>query len=383
MNLYLDDAATTKPKKEVMDVIVDYCNSKWYNPSSLYSKSRRIHDDVESAREIIGSFINAKYDEIYFTSCGSESNSWAIQGFVKQCRDIDVHPVIITTNIEHKSIISCINEIGVNVAFIDVDSLGFVNKNMLRQNLAEYSCFSNYHILVSIQFANNEVGTIQNIKEISDIVHEYGGVLHTDATQAFGKVNIDVDSMGIDMLTASGHKIGCPKGIGFLYKRNSVDITPIIYGSQMDGMRGGTENVPYIMGMAKAVELLRCYYCCSYNTILPALRDYFISKLEDMGCTLNGSRDNRLCNNISVILPNHISGESMLYILDTSNIYISTGSACNSKSIEPSYVLKAIGLTDEEAFSTIRITLPDDIVYDDINKALSEIEKAIKLLSIK
>lgn len=378
---YLDNSATTKPKNEVVEAMMPYLNDKWYNPSSLYLPAKKIKKDIESARSTVGNFINAYSNEIFFTSGGSESNCMAIRGFVDWCMLEKHHkPAIITTTIEHKSIMECTKNlpIGVDVRYVDVDECGFVKADELERELSDASR-NKKNILVSIAFANNEIGTIQDIKMLSHIVHKYGAVLHVDAVQAFGRIPIDVRYLDVDMMSVSGHKIGCPKGIGFLYKRNDVGIKPIIYGSQMDGIRGGTENVPYIIGMAKAIELLKSDI--KNNSRLKMINSYFVSELERVGCKLNGAVENRLPNNISIVLPNGINGESFLYSLEISGIYVSTGSACNSKSIEPSYVLKAIGLTDDEAARTIRVTFDSNITMEDIDAIVTQIENTVWLFN--
>ena len=380
MSIYLDGAATTKPKKEVVEAMMPYLIDKWQNPSALYNEARKIKKDIEDARATIGRFINANGNEIFFTSSGSESNCWAIQGFVNHCIARGKNPCVITSVIEHKSVIECVDHLNVNVHYIGVDKNGFINIAQLRNMLFHAATICEEEVLVSIQFANNEIGTIQHIKEIAEEVHRFGGVFHTDAVQAFGHIQIDVKDLDVDMLTASGHKVGCPKGIGILYKKDSVVINPLIYGSQMDGMRGGTENVPYIIGMAKAVELLQ--EDDEYQLRMTILRNNFISQLKSLGCSVNGSIEERLCNNINITFFNNISGEAMVYMLDLCGICVATGSACNSHEITSSYVLKAIGLSDEDASKTIRITLPDDITMDEIDEAVQEIAKQITLLSM-
>jgi cysteine desulfurase len=378
MAVYLDNAATTKIKKEVVESMLPYLIGQYYNPSSLYSSAAKIKEDIERAREIVGNFINATGDEIYFTSSGSESNCWAISGFCHYWNALKVRPVIITSTIEHKSVLECVRDMVADVYYVDVDKNGLIKLEILSKLLNNISLWG-LPLLCSFQLANNEIGSVQDIQKISTIIRQHGGLLHVDGVQAFGQIPIDVDEMGVDMLSVSGHKVGCPKGIGFLYIRNGTTISPLIYGSQMDGKRGGTENAPYIMGMAKAVELCDV----SENKIIEmqSKRDYFIGCLEmECGCKLNGHYPHRLPNNISVTFPQNITGEALLYTLDMSDIQISTGSACNSKSIEPSYVLKAIGLTDEEAMRTIRISLSDDITYSDIDYVVEEIDKAIKLI---
>lgn len=375
--IYLDSAATTKPRKEVVIAMMPYLTEDYYNPSSLYSNGVKVKNTIDNARKTVGKFINADADEIFFTSGASESNCWAIQGRILNGINEFVNTDIITTKIEHKSIMNCVDSMkhfGCNVSYLNVDHDGFIDIEQLKFAI---DCCHN-DVLVSIQLANNEIGSIQNIKIISKIVHEHNGILHVDATQAFGQIHIDVKDMGIDMLSASGHKIGAPKGIGVLYKKKDVDIYPLIYGSQMNGLRGGTENVPYIVGMAKAVEHINIKMEDSYT--IDCKRDILINRLKDIGCKLNGPIKNRLPNNISIQLPEGVGGEEMLYLLDLDGIMVSTGSACNSHAKEPSYVLKAIGLTDDEAARTIRITVSTDIDYATINKVVDEIEKNINLI---
>ena len=381
MAMYLDNAATTKPKQEVIEAMIPYFTNKWHNPSSLYSDAVKVKKDIEDARKTVANFINANANEIYFTSSGSESNCWAIRGFVDYSISKGRKPCVITSTIEHKSIIECVDHLNnVEVHYIGVDKYGFVNLANLRSMMlqARVTCDD---IVVSIQFANNEIGTIQRIEDIADVVHRYDGVFHTDAVQAVGNVHIDVEALGVDMLTASGHKMGCPKGCGFLYKKNNVNINPLIYGTQMDGLRGGTENTAYIMGMAKAIEL--CDTNFSNIEELYSKTDYFIGYLKyKFNAKLNGHPVKRLPNNVNVTFPQNITAEALLYSLDLSNIQVSVGSACNSHSIEPSHVLKAIGLSDEEAMKTIRITINNDITYEDIDYVVEELDKAIKIISI-
>ena len=377
--IYLDAAATTKPKEEVIQAMMPYLTDMWQNPSSLYRSSVTVRNEIEKARNVIADFINAESDEIVFTSGGSESNCTAIQGFVNKCRSNNKNPLIITSKIEHKSILLCTEAVAhYNTYTVDVDKDGFVDMNMLESIL---QTFPNRSVLVTIQFANNEIGTIQHIKDISDMVHAYGGVFHTDAVQAFGHEGIDVKELGIDMLSASGHKIGAPKGIGILYIKNGIDISPLIYGTQENGRRGGTENVPYIIGLAEAVKiaekkrLVKWFKVNRYQKLL-------MDQLENLGCTVNGSRESRLANNISVTFSQTLTGEALIYLLDTSGINISAGSACNSHSQSASHVLKAIGLSDRDAMRTVRLTLPDDFTADYIDKIIGEFKKAVSLLDI-
>jgi cysteine desulfurase len=389
------DAAATAKYRNVDDIIVDTMTTamkdSWMNPSSLYASS--VKDKINKCRKNIADFIGARAEEIYFTSGASESNNWAIKGWAEQTLndiakktweedwDIKTHvsSYIIATPVEHKSILGLIgNDVpSCIVNMCEVDNFGRVVLESLERLLQTYE---DEHILVTICMANNEIGTIQSIKEISDIVHKYNGVLHVDSTQAFGHIPIDVEELGIDMLSASGHKISSVlRGIGFLYKRSGVDIQPLIYGAQENGMRGGTENTYGIVGLSKALEY--CDFSYEVMNEMRDKRDYFISQLESkFGCKLNGHRKCRLLNNINVTFPQNITGESLLYMLDMGGIKVSTSSACNSRAVEPSYVLKAIGLSDDDAIKSIRITLPDDITYDDINTVIDEIGKAIKII---
>lgn len=380
--MYLDNASTTKVKPEVIDAMMPYLEEKWHNPSSLYSDATYAKIAVDDAMNAVADLIGAKLDEIYFTSGGSESNCWAIQGFVNNRLAKHRVPVVITTDIEHKSIIECVKNLSITVTyFLHVDNKGFIDIEELEGVIKEAidKGAAPKDILISIQFANNEIGTIQDVARIGSLAHLYGCVFHTDAVQAFGHLWINVDTMGIDMLSASAHKISGPKGTGVLYIRKNVDVHPLIYGSQMDGMRGGTENVAGIVGMAKAVKLLGNYL--SDNEWTSDVRDDFIDMLENIGCRLNGPRGkNRLPNNINVILPYNINGETLLYSLDVDDIQIGTGSACNSRSIEPSHVLKAIGLTDDEASKCIRITIGDDFTEQDADYVVEAIDKSLKIL---
>lgn len=378
--MYLDNAATTKPKQEVIDAMMPYLTDKWYNPSALYYRSLNIKKAIDDARDTVAKFINAKSgDNIFFTSGGSESNCWAIQGFINNRLDNIRVPHIITTKIEHKSIMECMKNTHLaTIYYLDVDADGFIDLHELDNAISLMLSVGvePRDILVSIQFANNEIGTIQDIINIGNVCHMYGCIFHTDAVQAFGHVYIDVDVMGIDMLSASSHKIGGCRGTGFLYIKDGIEINPLIYGSQMDGMRGGTDNVAGIIGMAKAVELADLNATANMKFV----RDYFIDKLYDIGCRLNGPyKHHRLPNNINVILPDDIYAENIVYALDIDDIQVGTGSACNSHSVEPSYVLKAIMLTDDEANSSLRITISDDMTMDDVDEVVDKIKMTIDM----
>lgn len=377
MTIYLDEAATTKPKKQVVDIINFYLINMWHNPSSLYNSATKIKDDIERARKIIGNFIGARGNEIYFCSCGSEADNWAVKGAAKtMAKNGKRH--LITTTIEHHAIINSmkvLEEDGFEITYLPVDKYGLVSPEQIERAIRSDTA------LVSIMYSNNEIGTIEPISKIGEICHKNNVLFHTDAVQAVSSIFIDVKKQNIDLLSMSGHKFGAPKGIAALYIRDGVNISNLIDGgSQMNGHRAGTENVPYIIGMAKAIEL--CKGNIQSKKELCEKRDYFISLLETkFGCKLNGHKEYRLQNNINVTFPPNVTGEALLYMLDMSDIQVSTGSACNSKSIEPSHVLKAIGLTDDEAMRTVRFTLPDDITYEDIDKVINEIDKAIKIIT--
>lgn len=383
-NKYLDCAATVQPKREVIDAMMPYLEEKYFNPSSLYSDGTTAKIAIDKARKTVANFINAKPNEIYFTSGGSESNCWAIQGFISARLDSNHVPYIITTKIEHKSVLKCAEAQQLcHVDYVNIDNDGYVSLTDLDDAIAAAlsAGIEPSDILVTIQFANNEIGSVQDVINIGNIVHMYGCTFHTDAVQAYGHMFIDVDVMGIDMLSASAHKIGGCKGTGFLYIKNGLDIKPLIFGSQMDGMRGGTENVAGIVGMAKATELAKDTW--KNGAAIAMTRDYFINKLIAIGCALNGSMDKpRLPNNINVILPDGINGESLLYALDVDDIQIGTGSACNSHDVNASHVLKAIHLTDDEAHRSVRITIPDDMTMDEVDEVVESIEKAISVLKI-
>ena len=386
MQLYLDSAATAKPNKEVLKAVMPYLTDDFYNPSSIYSDGVRVRRAIDNARESIAKFINADPDEIFFDSGSSESNCWAIQGYLLAgVMDISTTSIV-TTKIEHKSIMECVDAMErfgnatyyCDVTYLDVDKDGFVNMEQLESVFKDREDPNYYDIFVSIQLANNEVGTIQDIKAISDIIHKYGGILHVDATQAFGQIPIDVKSMGIDMLSASAHKLeGGFKGVGLLYKKKDIEIQPIIYGSQNAGLRGGTENVAGIVGFAKAVELASEEM--EDKLALSVKRDYFINELTRNGCKLNGASVHRLPNNVNVMLPEGIGSEELLYMLDLDDIQCSAGSACNSHSKKPSYVLKALVLTDEEAARSVRFTISSDITYEAIDYV---VEKVVKIMNI-
>lgn len=354
--IYLDNAATTKPSPEVIETVNKYLADDWYNPSSKYTPALRVKRDIEQARKTVADFIGANPSEIYFTSGASEANSWAIKGYFQRNNGLSLN--FVTTEIEHKSIFETCRYL-LNAGswrlkpVVLTGEIPFDVNTITQRKLRKKS-------LVSVQYANNEIGTIQDIDFISRVCAENGLVFHTDATQAFPHIKIDMSKNHIDLMSVSGHKFGAPKGIGFLYVRNGCSITPLICGAQENGMRGGTENVPYIMGMAKAIELLKPTNEC-------ALAEYFENRLiNELGCTINGSK-NKLKHIISCTFPDYVVGDYMVRRLADFGIYLSVGSACNSYSETPSKVLDAIGLTHEEIARTIRISLSNEITKEDID----------------
>lgn len=362
--IYLDNAATTKPKREVIDAINKCLVEDWGNPSSLYKFGIRAKDIVEENRRIVADLISANPNEIIFTSGACESNSHAICGYMNSHNS-----GLVISSIEHKSIINIVDAYNDRTVIVPVGENGFVNMSRLEEALAT-SPFET--TLVSIQYANNEIGTIQNVEDISRLVHEYGGVLHTDATQIIPDRKINVN--GIDMMSFSGQKLGATKGIGVLYVRNGIKVNPIIYGSQEKSLRGGTENVPYIAGLGEAIKHL------TYPT--SEQRDYFLNKILSeiensylVGCN---NMNHRLKNN-ALICFKGVESESVLLMLDQKDICVSSGSACNSASLKPSYVLEAINIPKEDINSVVRFTFGEDM-REDVDKAIAETIKTVKLL---
>lgn len=381
--IYLDEAATSQFQKKdeiIVNTISNAMRIYWQNPSSLYAQI--VRDKIEECRQNIADFIGAESYEIIFTSGASESNNMAIRGwFEKNYKPYSKIPYIVISKMEHKSIANIWENPLMKMFHCKTDEYGLVDLDYLKTQLNILSKSNKNHpLLVSIIYANNEIGSMNDIKAISNLVHKCNGILHIDATQAFGHIPIDVKELDVDMLSASGHKISpVLKGIGILYKRYDIELNPLIYGAQEEGLRGGTENTFGIIGLSKAID-----YCDISDEKIKELankRDYFISLLQSrFGCRLNGHPTNRLPNNISVIFPQDITGEALLHTLDLSGIKTSTGSACNNREVKPSYVLTELGLSDEEAMKTVRFTLSDDITYEDIEKTIKEIASTIKVI---
>jgi len=374
--IYLDNAATTKTAPEVVEAMLPYFTEYYGNPSSVYSFAGESKKAVTQARETIAKALGAQSNEIYFTAGGSESDNWALKATAESYKNKGNH--IITTKIEHHAILhTCewLEKNGFEVTYLPVDENGVVKLEELKKAIRPTT------ILISVMFANNEIGTIQPIKEIGAIAKEHGILFHTDAVQAFGQVPIDVDAYQIDMLSASGHKLNGPKGIGFLYIRKGVKIRSFVHGGgQERKRRAGTENVPGIVGFGKAVE--RAVETMEARTGKEKeLRDYLIDRvLKEIPYTrLNGHRTNRLPNNSNFSFQ-FIEGESLLIMLDMEGICGSSGSACTSGSLDPSHVLLAIGLPHEIAHGSLRLTLSEETTRDDLDFVVEQLKKIIDRL---
>ena len=350
--IYVDHSATTYVKKEVLDEMLPYFTEKYGNASSPYKIGGENRNAVEKAREQVAKAINAEAREIYFTAGGSESDNMIIRGIAYANKKKGNH--IITCKIEHPAVLEtckALEKEGFEVTYLSVDENGFISLDELRNSIKDTT------ILVSIMFANNEIGTIQNISEITKITKFKGVYFHTDAVQAVGNVNIDVEALGIDALSMSAHKFYGPKGIGAAYIKKTVKFTPIITGGHQEkGKRAGTENVPAIVGMGKAIELATANIE-SYNKKLMELRDYTIDRIlnEIPYVKLNGDRNSRLAGSVNISFKG-IEGESLLLMLDMKGIEASSGSACTSGSLDPSHVLLAIGLKHEIAHGSLRLS---------------------------
>ncbi len=374
--IYLDNAATTPVRPEVVEAMLPYFTEMCGNPSSIYSLGQKSKEAVDRAREQVASLINAETKEIFFTAGGSESDNWAIKGIAEQYASKGRH--IVTSKIEHHAVLNtCIHmeKQGWEVTYLDVDENGLVDPEDVRKAVRDDT------VLVSVMFANNEIGTIEPVKEIAEIVHEKGAIFHTDAVQAFGQVPIDVKEMGIDLLSASGHKLNGPKGVGVLYKKKGIKITSLIDGGQQEkGKRAGTENVTGIVGLGKACEIAG-KTMAERAAKETAIRDHFISRIENEipYCRVNGDRIRRLPNNINICF-RFIEGESMLIMLDAKGICGSSGSACTSGSLDPSHVLLAIGLPHEIAHGSLRLTLGEDNTMEEIDYVADELKGIIERL---
>lgn len=374
--IYLDNAATTKTAPEVVEAMIPYLGENYGNPSSVYEFAGKSKKAISDSREIIAQELGAKENEIYFTAGGTESDNWAIKAAAEAYESKGKH--IITTKIEHHAVLHTgeyLAKKGWEVTYLDVDENGVVKLSELKKAIRPDT------ILISVMFANNEIGTIQPIKEIGEIAQEHGILFHTDAVQAFGQIPINVDEYHIDMLSASGHKLNGPKGIGFLYIRKGVKIRSFIHGgAQERKRRAGTENVPGIVGLGKAVA--RAAATMKERTEKEAgLRDYLIAQiLKEVPYTrLNGHRQHRLPNNVNFSFQ-FIEGESLLIMLDMKGICASSGSACTSGALDPSHVLLAIGLPHEIAHGSLRLTLGEDTTKEDIDFVITSVKETVERL---
>ena len=369
--IYLDNAATTRTAPEVVEAMLPYFTELYGNPSSVYSFSQKSKEAITAARETIAASLGAKTEEIYFTAGGSEADNWALKAAAEAYRSKGNH--IITTKIEHHAILHTgewLEKHGFEVTWLEVDEYGTVKLEELKKAIRPTT------ILISVMFANNEIGTIQPIKEIGAIAREHGILFHTDAVQAYGQLPIQVDELHIDMLSSSAHKLNGPKGIGFLYIRKGVKIRSFVHGgAQERKRRAGTENVPGIVGYgAAAARAMRTMEARTQKE--RELRDYLIDRvLREVPYTrLNGHPNNRLPNNANFSFQ-FIEGESLLIMLDMDGICGSSGSACTSGSLDPSHVLLAIGLPHEIAHGSLRLTLSEETTKEEIDYVVESIKK--------
>ncbi len=374
--IYLDHAATTATRPEVVQEMLPYFTEYYGNPSSIYKFSSNSKEAITKARKIIGDSLNTDASNIYFTAGGSESDNWALKATAEAYAGKGKH--IITSKIEHHAILHTaeyLEKRGFEITYIDVDENGIIKMDELKKAIRPDT------ILISVMFANNEIGSIQPIKEIGELAHEKGILFHTDAVQAYGQLPIDVEDMHIDMLSASGHKLNGPKGIGFLYIRKGVKIRSFVHGgAQERSRRAGTENVPGIVGLGKAVEIAVATMDdrIKYET---ELRDYLIDRLlaEIPYARLNGHREKRLPNNVNISFQ-FIEGESLLIMLDMAGICGSSGSACTSGSLDPSHVLLAIGLPHEIAHGSLRMTLGEENTKEDMDYVIDNLKRIVEKL---
>ncbi|WP_302233553.1 cysteine desulfurase NifS [uncultured Adlercreutzia sp.] len=374
--IYLDHASTTPVRPEVVEAMAPYFTERFGNPSSIYPLGQEASDAVAAARESLAGLIGAAPREIFFTSGGTESDNWAIKGFARANAAKGRH--IITSAIEHHAVLhtcQALEREGFEVTYLPVDEHGLVSVEDFKAAMRPDT------ILASIMFANNEIGTIEPVRQLAAAAHEANVVFHTDAVQAFGHEPIDVNELGIDMLSASSHKIYGPKGVGLLYVRRGVKLQNLLDGGQQErGRRGSTENVPGIVGFARAAELAVDELAPEHNRQL-ALRDHAIRRIlaEIPSAKLNGSWESRLANNVNFSFE-FIEGEGMLLQLAARGICVSSGSACTSGSLDPSHVLLAIGLPHEIAHGSLRLTLGRDTTLADIDFAVDSLKATLQNL---
>lgn len=374
--IYLDNAATTALKPEVLEEMLPFLKENYSNPSSIYDFAQKARKAVDDARNTIAEILGAKDREIYFTSGGSEGDNWAIKGTAEALKDKGKH--IITSKIEHHAVLhTCeyLERQGYEVTYLDVDENGFVSPEAVEEAIRPDT------ILISIMFANNEIGTIEPIGKIGEIASKHNILFHTDAVQAFGHIPINVDELHIDMLSASGHKFHGPKGIGFFYLRDGIKLGTLIHGgAQERSRRAGTHNVPGIVGIGAAARIAQQEMEANIKRETE-IRDYAINRIlsEVPYARLNGDKTERLPNNINVCF-RFVEGESMLIMLDQKGICASSGSACTSGSLDPSHVLLAIGLPHEIAHGSLRMTLSKETTKEDMDYVVDNIKMIIERL---
>lgn len=374
--IYLDNAATTRTAPEVVEAMLPYFSELYGNPSSVYEFSQKSKEAITGARETIAKCLGAKTGEIYFTAGGSESDNWAMKAAAEAYRGKGNH--IITSKIEHHAVLhtgAWLEKQGFEVTYLDVDEYGVIRLDELEQAIRPDT------ILISIMFANNEIGTIEPVREIGAIAKKHGVLFHTDAVQAFGHVPIDVDELNIDMLSASAHKFYGPKGVGFSYMRNSVKLGAFIHGgAQERARRGGTSNVPGIVGMGRAAQIAASDMEEAGRKVA-AIRDHLIERVlnEIPYARLNGHPADRLPNNANFCF-RFIEGESLLIMLDQKGICASSGSACTSGSLDPSHVLLAIGLPHEIAHGSLRLTLSEETTMEDVDYVADSLKAVVERL---
>lgn len=374
--IYMDHAATTSTHPEVIRAMQPYFHDRFANPSGIYSIAKENRKVIEESRQMIADTLHAKKNEIYFTAGGSEGDNWALKEIADAYSQKGRH--IITTKLEHHGILhTCeyLEKHGFLVTYLDVDTSGCVDPAQVEQAIRPDT------ILISVMFANNEIGTIQPIGEIGAVARRHHILFHTDAVQAYGQIPIDVEQLQIDLLTASGHKFRGPKGTGFLYVKETVKLKSLIHGgAQERGLRAGTENVPGIVGLATAAYIADATMDRRIRHEMN-IRNYLIGTLleEIPYCQLNGHPKKRLPNNINISF-RFIDSGTLLVMLDTMGICASGGSACTSASKEPSHVLKAIGLSDELARGTIRLTIGEETTKEDADYAIACIRKIVEEL---
>ena len=375
-NVYLDYSATTPVKEEVLKEMIPYFTEKFGNPSSLYDKGLEAKDAVNHAREQVAALINAEPREVFFTAGGTEADNWAVFGVCDKLREKGNH--IITTKIEHHAMLhSCafLEKQGFEVTYLDIDKDGRVDLEQLKNSITDKT------ILISVMMVNNEIGTVQPIKKIAQIAKEHKIIFHTDAVQALGNVPIDVKDLGVDLMSMSSHKIYGPKGEGALFIRKGVKISNYLHGgAQESGRRAGTENLTGIVGFGKAAELAKTNFE-EHVKHCSSLRDYLVDRIlkEIPDTILNGTMNGRHPGNANITFK-YIEGESILLLLNQFGISVSTGSACSSKSLEPSHVLTALGVPVEMIHGTVRFTVGDFTTKEDIDYVVDALKTIVTRL---